>query len=257
MRVEPLLYKEFDGRAITTTGKVKTFLPGGRHKGEATPPPPTFSEDQLKQAELESYKRGFLEGTEEGKRLQTDAQAEIDQKISNALTSVIHSVYPILEDYKRMATILRQEMPRVSLTIAQKVAGAALTENASTAIQEICERCITTMLGEPSLTIYVHESLAGSLQKRIVEITGKYMTGMDIQVVGDGNMPLSDCKMQWKQGAFIRDTEKLWQDIRLAVDNLSASAGYETTKDMEKLENQVNNPETPPLQDEQQTSQKE
>jgi flagellar assembly protein FliH len=257
MRVEPLLFREFDGGAISTSGKVKPFLPGGRHKGEAPPPPPTFSEDQLKQAELESYKRGFLEGTEEGKRLQIDAQADIDRQISEALSGFIRSALPIFEDYKRMSTLLREDMPKAALTIARKVAGAALSDNAEATIHEIAERCVIAMLGEASLTVHVHDSLAPSLEKRMVDVASKYASGMAIQVVADGALPLSDCKVQWKNGSFIRNTEKLWQDVEQAIGNISASAAYETTKDMEKLENQVNNPDIPVEPTEQQTSQKE
>ncbi len=261
MRVEPLYFKEFDGGAITSSGKVKAFLPGGRHKGEATPPPPTFSEEQLKQAEMEGYKRGFLEGTEEGKRLQTDAQSEIDRQISEALTNVTLSIIPIFEDYKRMATVLREDMPKAALAIARKVAGAALADNAEAAISEIAERCISTMMGEAAITVIAHESLATSLEKRVSEITAKYKLDMPVQVIADASLAVTDCKVQWKQGAFVRDTSKLWQDLEGVVGNLSASGAYEATKDMEKLENQVNNPEIPPEtpveSTEQQPSQKE
>ncbi|MFO0388846.1 MAG: FliH/SctL family protein [Alphaproteobacteria bacterium] len=257
MRVEPLLFREFDGGAVSASGKVKPFLPGGRYKGEAPPPPPTFSEEQLKQAELESYKRGFLEGTEEGKRLQIDAQAEIDRQISEALRGFVKSALPIFEDYKRMSTILREDMPKAAMTIARKVAGAALSDNTEAAINDIAERCVKAMLGEASITIHVHESIAPSLEKRMADIVAQYASGMSVQVIADAALPLSDCKVQWKNGAFIRNTEKLWQDIEQAIGNLSASATYEATKEMEKLENQVNNPDMPVVFTEQQTRQKE
>ncbi len=257
MRVERLSFREFDSGVITSPGKAKPYLPGGRHKGEVTPPPPTFSEEQLKQAELESYRRGFLEGTEEGKRLQTDAQAETDRKISDALNNVMLSVLPIFEDYSRMAIMLREQMSAASLTIAKKVAGAALAENAGAAIQEIVERCVSAMVGEAVLTVVVHESLAASLEKRISDIIARLKSDMKVQVLPDAAIPVTDCKIQWKQGGFIRNTEQLWQDIDKAVGNMAASVAFDATKDMEKLENQVKNPEAPAESVETPTSQKE
>jgi hypothetical protein len=83
MRIEPLDFKSFDGSvAIVREPAVKTFLPGGKRRREGPPPPPpTFNEEQLKAAERESYKKGFLEGTQEGRKLQDSEQAANDRKL--------------------------------------------------------------------------------------------------------------------------------------------------------------------------------
>ncbi len=246
MRTAPISFKEFDGGSVQTPTKVKTFLPGGRFGGEDTPPPPaSFSEAQVKEAERDGYKKGFLEGTQEGIKQKTGEQDEVDRKLTEALVGFTQSVAPIFNDYRNMAAQIRQDVPKVALAVARKVAGDALKENAAASVEEIATRCISSMISEPKLTVTVHESLAANLEKRLKDLATKLQAATDIVVVPDAAIAVTDCKVEWKQGAFARNTEQLWQDIERAIGNMSASAAYEASQQAQKVEAEVNAPKEP------------
>lgn len=240
MQVAPFSFKEFSsGVPEKAAARAKSFLPGGRQKEEAPPPPPpppSFSEEQLKTAEREAYKKGFVEGTQEGLNQANSEQAAVDRALSETVEKFIHSVAPLVQDYRSMALQLRQDMPKVAHAIARKAAGNALAENASAAIDEVALRCVETMIGEPKLAITVHSSLADALERKVKSLTERLQSANDVTVIKDESIAVSDCRIEWKHGAMERHTGQLWQQIDKAVEALSASATRTTEIQINALE---------------------
>ena len=238
MRVEPLNFKEFQSEGAIARAAHRSNLPGGRRKEEAPPPPPapTFSEDQLKAAERESYKKGFLEGTEEGRKQAESEQAQTDLALLAAAENFVQTISPLFEDYRKMALQLRQDLPQVALTIARKVAGSALEQNAQAAVEDIALACVQTMIGEPKLAITVHPSLAETLERKLKALSERLHNAAHIVVSKDGAMAPSDCRVEWKYGAMERHTGALWEHIERAVANMRADAERITNVQMEPLQ---------------------
>src|SRR5690606_30268274 len=128
----------------------------------------------------------------------------------------VHAVAPLFADYRRMTGEITRDVPNAALAIARKVAGAALQENARANVEDVVTRCVQTVLAEPALTITVHESLAAALEQTLAERIKESQAAVDITVLRDAAMPVSDCRVEWKNGAFMRSTAKLWQDIERA-----------------------------------------
>lgn len=238
MGIEPINLRNFDTGALVT-GDIggKNHLPGGRRRGEGPPPPPpTFNEEQLKAAEREAYKKGFLEGTEEGRRLQDSEQAATDRKLMESIEHFIKAVAPLLQDYRTLLTQAKQEIPRISLSIARKVAGGALAQDTQAVVDEAALKCIELMLGEPKLVVTVHASLADSLKTKVAQLTATVQNAASVEVVGNEGFPLADCRVEWRNGALLRNTEKLWQDIGKIVEDMSAAGAHEAQNKMEILQ---------------------
>jgi len=242
MRIERLNFRDFEPAASGGALAVrKMSLPGVRRKEEAPPPPcpPTFNEEQLKQAELESYKKGFFEGEQEGK-LQTESQqADINLKLTETVEGFVKTIAPLLASYKAMVLQLRQDMPKVALAIAKKVAGIALDQNAQNVIDEMALACAETMIGEPKLSITVHSSLAESLEKKLTETSAKLQSASHYIITRDDNMALADCRIEWKYGAMERHTGQLWHQVEQVVGAMIVSAERTTTQQIEQLEQEI------------------
>lgn len=241
MRIEPINFRDFatEGQ-ISVLGR-KHHLPGGRRKEEAPPPPPapTFSEEQLKAAERESYKKGFVDGTKEGHQQAQTEQADVDRKLAETVEQFTTTLTPLLADYKQMILQLRQDLPKVALTIAKKAAGDALNENASAAIEHMALTCAQTMIGEPKIAITVHANLAATLEKKLQELKAKSGSATDFIITPSDTIALADCRVEWKHGAMERHTGQLWQEIEKAVASMSAAAVRDTEKQIEPLAEQL------------------
>jgi flagellar assembly protein FliH len=238
MGIEPINLRNFDpGALVTGEASVKNLLPGGRRRGEGPPPPPpTFSEEQVKTAEREAYKKGFLEGIEEGRRLQDSEQAVTDRKLMETLEHFIKAASPLLQDYGILLKHAKQEIPKVSLSIARKVAGGALAKNAQAVVEETALKCAELMLGEPKLVVTVHASFAESLKTKLAQLAATVQNTDSLEVVGNDSMPLPDCRVEWKHGALLRNTDKLWQDISKVVEGMSAAGEHAAQDKMEILQ---------------------
>lgn len=242
MRIERLNFREFEPEAMgVLTVQRKSHLPGGRRKEEVPPPPPapTFSEEQLKEAERESYKKGFLEGTEEGRRQAENEQSDLNQKLAVTVEHFIRTVAPLLADYRQMQLQLRQDMPKVALAIARKVASKALDGGAEALVNEVALACVETMIGEPKLSITVHASLADTLERKLQALTTRLQSATQCIVIRDEAIALADCRIEWKYGAMERHTGQLWQQIERAIESMVASAPRDTMQHMESLEQHI------------------
>lgn len=218
MQVQRFNFKEFDGHVPAGKGAVaKNFLPTGRSREDAPPPPPTYKEEDVKAAEREGYKKGFLEGQQDGHKQAQTEQAEIDRKLSELFDGFAKGISALFADGSQLAAEIRQEMPKVAFTIARKVAGEALEKNAVGIIGDMALRCCETMVNEPKFTITVHESLGDTLEKRLKDLGAKLPATAEIIIQRSPELPLSDCRIEWTHGGMERNTAQMWQQIEKIV----------------------------------------
>ena len=247
MKLEPLILKPLaDG--LMAPGVVATsrnFVASHQPKEEEVPAEPTFNEADLKLAEREGYQKGFLEGIKEGRHQAESEQAAINAQLAALGSTFTGSVMPLFEDYKRMYLRISQELPKIALAIAQKVAGAALQENAAAQVAEIATRCCESMMSEPQLTITVHESLGDALEKMLSGLAARLPESTHIIILRDPATPKSDCKIEWKMGSMHYSTQEMWDRVEKAVHNMAALSMQEHEQQMQQLKAVVSG-EAPP-----------
>jgi flagellar biosynthesis/type III secretory pathway protein FliH len=237
MNVQRFSFQEFSEVASAKAAVAKTFLPTGRHREEAPPPPPapTFNEEQLKAAEREAYKKGFLEGTEEGKRQAENEQARVDAALTQTAEKFAASLAPVFTSHRQLNILLKEQLPVIALAIARKVAAAALEQNAQAVVEEIAMRCCEAMSGEPKLSITVQDKLGDTLEKKLQAMAAKLPSATDIIVVRDAAMPAADCRIEWSKGGMERKTDQLWQQMEKIIADLATTARRDATSQMDTL----------------------
>lgn len=245
MQTEQILFKEFDSAANRKGAGTSPFLPGGRAGREVPPPPPTFSQEDLDLAKKEAHKQGLAEGIDEGKRQQQNEQATIHKALLSSLAGINQMFMPLVDDYKKTVTALRSDMPRVALAAAKKAAGKALDENAQSAISETVEKCLASLPDVPEITLHIHESMAATLEEELKQMAQSAPHAAYIKVQGNADMPQTDCKISWKDGALLRDTQQIWQNIETAIDKMAAGEQFKAEGDMEKLGQENTSPQAP------------
>lgn len=259
MRAEPFTFREFTGEAIGgAKAAAKGFISSGSKKPAAVeepaapPPPPTFNEEELKKAEGEAYRKGFLDGTKEGQVQAESVQADVDRHLSQITEEFVQHIAPLFRDYSELATQVRQDMPRIALAIAQKVAGAALAQDAKAVVEDMAMRCCETMIGQPALNVTVHASLADTLDGKLKAMAERHQHAAKITVSANVDIPMTDCKIEWKHGAMERRTELLWKQVEDVVGDIIASGVRDGGKQAAALKAEL--PKAPPLAAKQQVT---
>ncbi len=249
MTIAPFSFREFgasESSIAPASASQKPFLPTGRKKEEAPPPPPppppTFSEDELKGAERDGYQKGFIDGIVEGKNQAESTQAEVDRALSATVEAFNNHLAPMFAIYREMLVQQAKLLPQIAQTIAKKVAGEALSENAYVNIEEICLRCVNAMMHEPKLLITVHESMAKKLEEKIAHASKSLQISGEITINGDANIAPPNCRIEWKNGAMFRDTEQLWQQVEQVVASMSATDERDASALCDQLEPIITQP---------------
>jgi len=249
MKVERFDFRNFsDGVIIDPIVGTKIFVPSGSPNADQPPPPPppVFSEEDMKSSERDGYKKGFLDGVQDGRKQAESEQATVDSHLVEMQEQFVQSVSPIFADYRKMVLQVQQDVPKIALAIARKIANEALDKNAEVVIGDIAMRCCETMIGEPELTITAHESMGDTLERKLKQMAARMPAATHIIIMRDPAMPHTDCRIEWKQGSMERITAKLWEQIETLVGNMGIIATRETTEDLNKLEAELPKPDETP-----------
>ncbi len=215
MMLEPLFYKEFDAPMVAgRPSRKKPFAPsGGKEEVPLPPPPPTFNEEELKSAERDAYSRGFLDGTKEGHLQAQNEHADVERELVATLEQFAKGLTPILADYTNTVQQLRKDMPSLALSIAKKVAGDALSQDAIKVVEQAAMQGVEAMIAEPKIQVTVHERLADGLRGKLEKLAARLQSASHITVQPDADIPLADYRIEWKHGGMERNTERLWDKI--------------------------------------------
>lgn len=240
MKVSPFSFRDLSAGEVARAVVAREFVPSGRKEDpqqpeEAVYVAPTFSEDDLKNAEREAYKKGFLEGKKEGHLEAQNEQAAIDKQLLEKVDGFAGHIYPLFNSYQAMALALRQEMPKIAMAVARKVAGEALDNNAHAVIEALTLSCLEHMVKEPKFCVTVHASLSATLEKKMDELTASKPDMPTIQVLGNEQMNIADCKIEWAGGAMERNMDALWQQVEGIISQMSTVAVKDTSAELTQL----------------------
>ncbi|MDE3059727.1 MAG: hypothetical protein KGJ06_01800 [Pseudomonadota bacterium] len=247
MQVERLSFKDLGEKA---SRRGQPFAPAGKAKMEAPPPPPSFSEEQVKAAERDGYKKGFLEGTQEGRKQAESEQAAVERQLAATVEHFARMITPLMEHQRRVLLATREDMPKLALAIARKAGGQALAEQAEAVVVSLAKQACELLIREPKLIITVHENLGAALARQLEQIAGRLPAAQNIVIQRDPNLPLADCRIEWEHGGMERRADLLWQELEKATASLTAGAA----RDVQEI---VDTPQAPPAIEPETPSQKE
>ncbi len=229
MLISPLIFKEFGTGGSTETRK-KPFAPKKIEEPEAPPPPPTFSEEELNAAKRDAYQQGHNQAQNE--------QAEVERLILEGIDNFTNSLAPVFLQYKKHCGKLRYDMPVLAFSIAKKVAGDALTNEHMAIIETAAQKTLEIIISEPEVTVTVNSRLKENLSNKIKQISSREKSAQNIKVIADDNMPVSDYRIEWKNGSLERNTEKLWQQMEKVIENMLATLTNEEEEQLDLLKTQ-------------------
>jgi len=167
---------------------------------------PTFSEEEMAAARAE----GVLEGLEQGRKEAADAT---EQKL---LETIEQACEKIAEIYSAQAEANREiatEMISVSTAISKKMFPDLNARNALGEVERVVQETLKAITEEPRVQIIVNPDLRELLTERLATMTHRAGFDGKVFVNGDPSLILGDCRIEWSNGAAIRNSEELWEMI--------------------------------------------
>ncbi|MGJ3258706.1 MAG: FliH/SctL family protein [Rhodospirillales bacterium] len=167
---------------------------------------PTFSEEEVEQARSE----GFDAGKEEGRREAADAT---EQKLLETVEAACGKLGEIYNTQTEANREIGREMISVATAIAKKMFPDLNARNALGEVERVVQETLKAVTEEPRIQIMVNPELREPLTERLGTMTHRAGFEGKVFVNPDPAMQLGDCRIEWSNGAAVRDVEEMWQMI--------------------------------------------
>lgn len=188
---------------------------------------PTFSEEELEQARAE----GFEAGKEEGRREAADAT---EQKLLETVEAACSKLSDIYNTQTEANRDIAREMISVSTAISKKMFPDLNARNALGEVERVVQETLKAVTEEPRIQIMVNPDLREPLTERLGTMTHRAGFEGKVFVNPDPTMALGDCRIEWSNGAAVRDGEELWEMIdRIIEHNLHGPVDIDPDDDTE------------------------
>ncbi len=175
---------------------------------------PTFSEEEVEEAR----QKGFDAGKEEGRREAADAT---EQKLLETIEQACTQLADVYNTQTEANREIGREMISVATAIAKKMFPDLNARNALGEVERVVQETLKAVTEEPRIQIMVNPELREPLSERLSTMTHRAGFEGKVFVNPDPAMQLGDCRIEWSNGAAVRDSEEMWQMIdKIIEENL-------------------------------------
>jgi len=202
---------------------------------------PTFSEEEMAAARAE----GVMEGLEQGRKEAADAT---EQKLLETIELACEKIGEIYGAQAEANREIATEMISVSTAISKKMFPDLNARNALGEVERVVQETLKAITEEPRVQIIVNPDLRELLTERLATMTHRAGFEGKVFVNGDPSLILGDCRIEWSNGAAIRNSEELWEMIDEIIERNLHGTPDDDEEDGEIVEDDENVAEatTPP-----------
>ncbi|SDG68449.1 FliH/SctL family protein [Roseospirillum parvum] len=184
--------------------------PESADEPEETPPPPTYSAEELEEARAEAHARGRAEAFEE-------MATAIDRQAADALESVAQVLPEAVRQVRALTDTAVEQAAGVAAAIARKVLPASADQVMLDELKALLASVLPDLLEEPRLVVRVHESLAETVRQRLQPMAETAGFEGRLVVIGDTLTAPGDGRVEWAGGGVERRLDRLWAQIDTAL----------------------------------------
>lgn len=207
----------------------------------APPPPPTYSQAELDRARLSGFEEGFQKGVAEGKAVSVNEDSVLNQKLQTTLSKLSGDLAAAHQEFQELYQSKYHDLLGLALSVANKVAGAALKENADQSIMALIEQTLPMLLRQPKITVFVHPDIKLAVESHILRIAMESGYEGKVIVSSHPDLDIADCRLEWQDGSVERSTTGVWKEILQIIEGKDGNQ-----KKLPPVISQEQNPAQPP-----------
>ncbi len=181
-------------------------------------------QEALSQAEAQGFMRGHGAGVEAA-RLEQNAR----------LSFAIEQLNDILSKHQRQLAQIEHQANTESLNFAlafsQILAGTLIAAHPLATIEAVARHVFDDLRGVPHIAVRVSTNLVTPVTDMLNKIAKNVGMTAKIIVLGEPEIEVSDCRIEWADGGIISDQKALHLQIKSAVtDALAEAQIYNSTQ---------------------------
>ncbi len=175
----------------------------------------TYSEDDIKAAQLEARQATLAELCNLEEKRTADLLAEMSAKLDTLSGQRAEDLQSATE-----------QAVDIAVAICQKVLPTLAAQNGLAEIEGHIARTLADVHGEPRVVVRVSDANVAKLQPRIDGLAG----GFDGQIVliADDELSATDCHVMWADGGNERDVQRTRAELDKVVEQITAHSAHQT-----------------------------
>lgn len=163
---------------------------------------PTYSEEDLERARQE----GFDAGKESGR---LEAAEATEQRLLEAVEAAAQKLKEVFDAQADANRDVAKEMILIANTITKKMFPDLNARNALGEVERVAQDTLKAITEEPRVQIVLHPDIREPFMERLTVMTNRAGFDGKVFVNPDPSLPLGDCRIEWSNGAAVRDSEEL------------------------------------------------
>ena len=190
---------------------------------EPEPEAPSFTEEELRHAR----EQGLAEGREQGI---AEAAEATEKQIGDGLDTMIKQVDILFEAQAQANHELAANAVAIAAALVRKLFPTLNKQTAIDQVEAMVRNAVTQLGNSSEILVRVPSDMAEAIHDRITAMTS--ITGLqgDLKVVGDADLVVGDCRLEWARGGVKRSAEELAHDLDEIIErNLANPEAPETT----------------------------
>ncbi len=178
-------------------------------------------EAALAEAEARGYRKGLTAA-------EAQARTETERRIAASYERIAQSVEGLRKSLKKVEDRFEAEAVEVAVAVARKIAPALIARDPLAEIGALADTCFRELIAAPHVVIRVHAELYATAKERLAELARARGFEGRLVVLGEADIALGDCRIEWADGGLKRDRAATEAAIADAVGRFIASRRGET-----------------------------
>jgi flagellar assembly protein FliH len=170
---------------------------------------PEVNQVEIAAAELRGYQRGMASA-------EAQARTEAERRTAAAFERIDGVLAGIAREMKAIEARLEAEAVEVAVAVASKLAPALVAREPLAEIGALATECFNAFLAAPHVVVRVNNELYASARERLDSIARSRGFEGRLVVLGETEIALGDCRIEWADGGVIRDSTV----VAAAIDDL-------------------------------------
>jgi flagellar assembly protein FliH len=191
------------------------FSPSGAAKASA----PTISVADHEKALAEAETRGYRNGMAAA---EVQARTEAERRTAAAFERIGTVMAALQASLAKVERRFEAEAVEVAVEVARKLATTLIAREPLAEITALADGCFRELLAAPHIVVRVHESLYAAAKEKLEEIARARGFEGRLVVMGENELAIGDCRIEWADGGLVRDSAATEAAIAQAVDSYVA-----------------------------------
>jgi len=158
--------------------------------------------------------RGYRSGINAA---EAQARTEAERRMAMALEDIGSALDRLIASLSAIEKKLEIEAVEVAAACARKLASELVSREPMAEIAALVAGCLAELRSAPHVAVRVHESLHEQTSEKLKQVAAARGFEGRIVVLGDPDIALGDCRLEWADGGMVRDQQATGKLIDEAV----------------------------------------